>query len=157
MRVLTIPLAFLLLVCGSKSSQAVQIREVKPLGFGVFAILDTGSYRVVVETNGTTTTPDGGIHKLRPGQNAVFMLTGFDPQFDFYVTIDPTTIAHTSGSPVFNIDSYTFDPPNSSSTLIHADPDGSLQVNIGATLRVPAATPLTPGNYRGTYNFMINF
>ncbi len=41
--------------------------------------------------------------------------------------------------------------------MIHTDPDNNLVIDVGATLHIAPGTPLGPGAYRGTYNFMINF
>ncbi|MDB5491222.1 MAG: hypothetical protein JWO78_1071 [Micavibrio sp.] len=157
MRFLALLLIFPLLICGSHSSQAFQIRELKALDFGIFTITDSGAHSIVVAPNGLTTLPDGGIHKMRGGRGATFEIVGADPATDFYVTINATSITHASGSPVFAIDSFEFDPPNSSLSPVHPGPDGSIAFNIGATLHVPPGTPVRTGAYRGTYEFMINF
>ena len=146
------------------SAHANQLKEIKTLDFGVFAVMPSGSpRRIVIDPNGAQTMPDGGLVKLRAGHNAVIRITQADPLTLFYITINnaltssPSTLNHLSGSPTLDIDSFEFDPPNDIGNMIHVDPDGSLDINIGATLTVPAAMPNTPGPYRGTYIFMINF
>jgi hypothetical protein len=151
-------LLFSLCLFLSPAAEANQIAEIRALGFGAFTITDIGStHSIVITPNGATSTPDGGIHRLRGGNNATFRITQLNPATLFYITIDPTTIIHGSGAPSFIVDSFTFDPPNDINNMIHTDPDASLLVNIGATLHTPAGTPHSAGAYRGTYTFMINY
>lgn len=157
MKILVIILSLTVLLCSSEPGYANQIRELLAMDFGVFTITDSGAHSIIVAPDGNTTTPDGGINKLRNGRNARFQITQINPATMFYITIDPTSIMHSSGSPVFTIDTFTFDPANDINNMIHADPDASLTINIGATLHIPPGTPVTPGPYRGTYNFLINF
>ena len=120
-------------------------------------MIDSGAHSLVVSTDGTTSNFDAGIHKMRNGHFAIFEISGMDPAALFYVTIDPATLTHASGSPVLTVDNFTFDPPNDSVNTIHTDSGNNLRINVGATMHTPGGTPIKTGPYRGTYNFMINF
>lgn len=147
----------LMLLCLVSAARADTIREIRSLDFGAFAITAAAPQTIVMGPTGAESTPQGGIHKMKTGHNATFQITHIGAGTQFYITIDPVTITHLSGSPSFNIDTFTFNPANDIGTPITADGAGSATVDIGATLHIIPATSYTAGVYRGNYNFMINF
>lgn len=150
--------AFTLSTVLAGHANANQLTELRPLDFGVFAVTPAGGARtIVVAPTGGTTTPDGGIIKLRDGKSAIFKITQFDPSVLFYITINPANLAHTDGTPSFTFDSFTFDPTNDLNNTIHTNGGAELTINVGATLHIPPSAPSTPGAYRGTFTFLINY
>lgn len=140
------------------AAHANQIYELRSLDFGAFAVTQPGgARRIVIDPTGAQTTPDGGLVIFKNGHNSIFRISQLNPATLFYITIDPSSVVHSSTTPEFEVDTFTFDPPNDIGNMIHTDPDASLTIRIGATLHIEAGETHTPGPYRGTFTFLINY
>lgn len=127
--------------------------EAQRLAFGQITITDhTIAQTVTIDAPNGNETTSPGILSLATGQNAVILLSGFDPTLQLSATILDTTL--TGGADTFDLKDFTFDPPIDT---LSQTPDGSgnMTLKIGATLSTRAGRSYANIPYQGTYRLTI--
>lgn len=122
------------------------------LSFGEFAVTSNAVQSIVIAPDGSQTV-DPGITKLLPGRAGSYHLSSFAASIPVSASVADTTLAGPGGA-IFDVTSFTFDPPVPSQTT---DVSGNLTIKIGATLSTRAGVNYSDGPYRGTYTLLINY
>jgi hypothetical protein len=143
----------------SLPARAAEGLEIEPLNFGQGIITDNSSVRSCVVPAGGTQTCDPEIVLLQPGRFGVFRLSGYDPNVEIWASVDDSlTILAGPGGMEFDVKDFTFNPDISTlGTAMLPEADGTLIIEIGATLQTRAGVIYDVAPYRGTYTLQINY
>lgn len=133
--------------------------ELELLTFGQGIITDNSAARSCVVTAEGSESCDAEIILLNPGRYGVFRLSDFDPTVAIWATVDDSaTTLDGPGGTAFDVKNFTFNPNiNDIGTAVTPNADGTLLLQIGATLKTRAGTTYDVTPYRGTYTLQINY
>lgn len=147
-----------LLLCFICSLQAADVREVKPLSFGVIALKDNNaSYSMRITFAGQIQT-DPEIVVIEPGHPAQYELTGFTANTQLNVTvIVPSTQTQLAGASDPATSQFTITDHHTFSPIISTDNLGNAIVNVGATLTTSGSGFYKDATYFSPMTIMVNY
>jgi hypothetical protein len=133
--------------------------EIEPLFFGQGIITDNTSVRSCTIPAGGVQTCDSEITLTVPGSYGVFRLSDFDPSVSVWASVDDTSTTLTNGAAqTFDVKNFTFNPDISDIGLaMTPNADGTLVLEIGATLQTQAGISYDASVYHGTFTLQINY
>ncbi|WP_435276515.1 DUF4402 domain-containing protein [Psychrobium sp. nBUS_13] len=149
---------FPLLLCFCFSLNAGDIREVKPLNFGVIALKDNNaSYSMRITFAGQIQT-DPAIVVIEPGHPAQYELTGFTANTPLNITvIVPSAQTQLAGASDPSTSQFTITDHHTFSPIISTDNLGNAIVNVGATLTTSGSGFYKDATYFSPMTIMVNY
>lgn len=159
MRLLSCLFLFAMVSIRSLPAQAVEAGiELEPLFFGQVIVTDNTVVRsCTITTGGSESCDAAGLTLLSPGGRGVYRLSGFDPNTQIGAVIDQISpLANTQDGTLLDVANFTLDPPIDVAPQT-PDANGTMTLNIGATLSTRAGVTYLVTPYRGTYRLTITY
>jgi hypothetical protein len=127
---------------------------VQPLAFGKFVLRNNDTAATLTVSPLGVVTHDHAYIPITPAQNAVFSLTGFDPDVDLMINFSsPAVVSCSCGGPDYTVDSFQISPAEP-----HTDPGGNLTLNVGATLHTSGTHAMySDAPFGGTLTMSIDY